>query len=62
MFFSKCSTPDCPPAAKENKNIFPKLHAFAQAAKAFRTCVPLLTQPSKIISSLSPTASEIAFI
>ena len=49
MFWSKCSTPCWPPAAKENKNIFPKLHAFAPAAKAFKTCVPLLTPPSKII-------------
>ena len=37
IFFSKCSTPCCPPAAKENKNIFPKLHAFAPAAIAFNT-------------------------
>ena len=39
---------------------FPKLHAVAPAAKALRTCVPLLTPPSRIISNLSPTASEIA--
>ena len=52
--------PSCPPADNENKKIFPKLQAFAPAAKALRTCVPLLIPPSKIISSLSPTASEIA--
>ena len=34
MFLNKCSTPCCPPAAKENKNIFPKLQALAPAAKA----------------------------
>ena len=46
---------------KLNKNAFPKLQAVAPAAKALRTCVPLLMPPSSIISNLSPTASEIAF-
>ena len=61
MFCNKCSTPFWPPAARENKNILPKLQALAPAAIAFNTCVPRLTPPSKIISNLSPTASDIAF-
>ena len=55
-----CSTPACPPAPKANKKPFPKLQAVAPNDNAFRTCVPLLIPPSKIISSLSPTASLIA--
>ena len=59
MFSKSLSTPFCPPAPKLKRNAFPKLHAVAPAAKALRTCVPLLTPPSSIISNLSPTASEI---
>ena len=60
IFCNRRSTPGWPPAPKENKNILPKLQAVAPAAKALRTCVPLLIPPSKIISNLSPTASEIS--
>ena len=60
MFSSNLSTPFCPPAPKLKRKAFPKLQAVAPAARAFRTCVPLLTPPSRIISNLSPTASEIA--
>ena len=53
IFCKTRSTPFWPPAPKENKNILPKLQAFAPADKAFKTCVPLLTPPSKIISNLN---------
>ena len=59
ILFKICSTPACPPAPSANKKPFPKLHAVAPNDKAFRTWVPLLIPPSKIISNLSPTASFI---
>jgi len=48
IFCKIASTPFCPPAPSANKYPLPKLHAFAPNDKAFRTCVPLLTPPSKI--------------
>ena len=60
MFSNNLSTPFWPPAPKLKRKAFPKLQAVAPAERALRTCVPLLTPPSRIISNLSPTASEIA--
>ena len=54
------STPCCPPAPRAKRKPFPKLQAVAPNDKAFKTCVPLLIPPSKIISSFPPTASTIA--
>ena len=59
ILFKICSTPACPPAPSANKKPFPKLQAVAPNDNAFKTCVPLLIPPSKIISNLSPTASLI---
>ena len=60
IFCKTASTPFSPPAASTNKYPFPKLQAYAPTAKAFKTCVPLVTPPSRITSILSPTASTIS--